>query len=95
MPTGKVNPNVAVVRKKSEADHLRELERSQADEIVRAERVVGAPGRGPAPISLRLSKPLLERLDRIAADQHRTRSNLIQYVLWAYVHQMNEDQSAS
>jgi predicted transcriptional regulator len=33
-----------------------------------------------------MSEPLVERLDRIAAVQHRTRSSLIQHVLWEYVH---------
>jgi len=37
------------------------------------------------PTSLRLSAPLLERLDRIAEAQHRKRSNLIQHILWEYV----------
>lgn len=42
-------------------------------------------GGGGPPISIRLSEPLLERLDRIAARQHRKRSNLIQHILWEYV----------
>ncbi|MEA2689089.1 MAG: CopG-like 1 or ribbon-helix-helix domain, 5 [Candidatus Eremiobacteraeota bacterium] len=39
----------------------------------------------PNPISVRLSAPLLERLDRIAAAEHRKRGNLIQHVLWEFV----------
>ncbi len=38
------------------------------------------------PISIRLSAPLLEQLDRLAETQHRKRSNLIQHILWEYVH---------
>ncbi|HTD33409.1 MAG TPA: ribbon-helix-helix protein, CopG family [Candidatus Elarobacter sp.] len=38
------------------------------------------------PISIRLSAPLIERLDRLAAREHRKRSNLIQHILWEYVH---------
>ncbi len=49
------------------------------------ERVTGKH-RGGAPISLRLSEPLLDRLDHIAQQQRRSRSNLIQYILWAYAH---------
>ena len=45
-----------------------------------------AGGVVPAPISVRLSEPLLERLDRIAAREHRKRSNLIQHILWEFVH---------
>lgn len=50
------------------------------------ERVIGKRVAGSVPTSLRISKPLLERLDRIAIKQHRSRSNLIQHILWAYVH---------
>jgi hypothetical protein len=60
------------------------LERSLEDKVAAAEIVQGA--RHPAsPVSIRLSAPLLERLDRIAATEHRKRSNLIQHVLWEYV----------
>ncbi|MBV9407557.1 MAG: hypothetical protein JO164_01955 [Candidatus Eremiobacteraeota bacterium] len=55
-----------------------------------AEEVRGAPD-PTSPISIRLSTPLLERLDRIAAQQHRKRSNLIQHVLWEYVHAHAQD----
>ena len=81
---------MAIAPKKSEAAHRRELERSQPEEIEKAERVVGKAGTGPVPISMRLSKPLLERLDRIAAREHRKRSNLIQHILWSYVHQVED-----
>ncbi len=81
---------MAVAAKKTESDYLRELERSQPDEIKKAERVVGKAGSGSAPISIRLSKPLLERLDLIAAREHRTRANLIQHILWTYLHQSED-----
>jgi hypothetical protein len=61
------------------------LERSHADQLGSAEIVRSAP-HPTAPISIRLSAPLLERLDRLAEAQHRKRSNLIQHVLWEYVH---------
>jgi hypothetical protein len=77
---------VAVLSKKTEADYLRELGVSQPEEIEKAELSVGKPGAGPPPISIRLSRPLLEALDRIAEREHRKRSNLIQHILWEYVH---------
>ncbi len=40
----------------------------------------------PPPISIRISPPLLEALDRDAKLQHRSRSNLITHILWEYVH---------
>lgn len=54
------------------------------------ERVAGNRAAGSPPISIRLSKPLLERLDGLAQQQHRSRSNLIQHILWAYVHEEPE-----
>jgi hypothetical protein len=80
---------MGVTAKRTEADHLRELERSQPEDIEKAERVEGKANAGPAPISIRLTKPLLDRLDRIAADEHRTRSNLIQHALWTYVNALH------
>lgn len=61
------------------------LDRSHADELRNAEIVRSAP-HPAAPISIRLSAPLLERLERLAQAQHRKRSNLIQHILWEYVH---------
>ncbi len=83
---------MALAAKRTDADHLRELERSQPEEIENAEVVVGKTGTGPSPISIRLSKPLLERLDHIATREHRKRSNLIQHILWNYVHQLEDAQ---
>jgi hypothetical protein len=37
------------------------------------------------PISLRLSAPLLESLERLAVKEHRKRAGLIQHILWEYV----------
>jgi hypothetical protein len=61
------------------------LDRSHADELAGAEIVRSAP-HPSAPVSIRFSAPLLERLDRLAQAQHRKRSNLIQHILWEYVH---------
>jgi hypothetical protein len=60
------------------------LARSHADAIGDAE-LVRAAAPASSPVSVRLSAPLLERLDRIAAAQHRKRGNLIQHVLWEFV----------
>lgn len=64
------------------AEHI--LSRDNADLIDRAE-IVQSSRPSTAPISVRLSAPLLERIDRIAAREHRKRGNLIQYILWEYV----------
>ncbi len=60
------------------------LERSHAAALAEAEAAQPVP-RGLPPISVRLSAPLLERLDRIAVREHRKRGNLIQHALWEYV----------
>jgi hypothetical protein len=73
--------------KKSQAQMSKELARSQPDDVARAE-IVKVP-RSESPVSVRLSAPLLEALDRISQVQHRTRGNLIQHILWEYV-QANE-----
>jgi len=70
--------------KKNAAALDAELERSQPEEIARGERVIGVHSPN-APISVRLSASLLERLDRIAAAEHRSRGNLIQHILWQHV----------
>jgi CopG-like RHH_1 or ribbon-helix-helix domain, RHH_5 len=61
------------------------LERSHADDLSKAEIVPTQPNPS-SPISIRLSAPLIERLDRLAQREHRKRSNLIQHILWEYVH---------
>jgi len=43
------------------------------------------------PTSLRLSAPLLEAIDRLAALEHRKRGNMIQHILWEYVHRNASD----
>jgi hypothetical protein len=75
---------MAASTKRSSAESDAELERSQPEEIARAERFVGERSAN-APISVRLSAPLLERLDRLAEAEHRKRGNLIQHILWQYV----------
>jgi hypothetical protein len=67
------------------------LAKSHADKIGEAEIVRGAANSN-APISVRLSAPLLERLDLIAAAQHRKRGNLIQHALWEFVHSQDKSQ---
>jgi predicted transcriptional regulator len=52
---------------------------------MRAKTVRGEPDPNP-PISIHMSEPLVERLDRIAEAQHRPRSSLIQQILWEYVY---------
>ncbi len=48
--------------------------------------IVQAQARASAPISVRLSAPLLEAIDRLAEQEHRKRGNMIQHILWDYVH---------
>lgn len=60
------------------------LRKSHAEQISKSDVVRGTSYPNP-PISVRLSAPLLERLDRIANTEHRTRGNLIQHILWEYV----------
>lgn len=74
---------MATIAKKSPTQMRQELARSQAEDIERAEIVKGV--RSESPISVRLSAPLLEALDRLAHKEHRKRGNLIQHILWEYV----------
>ena len=76
---------MATAAKKTRRQMLGDLERSQAQDIANAEVVKVRPGRYDAPISVRLSEPLLKRLDRIATKENRKRGNLIQHILWEYV----------
>ena len=69
-------------QKQRGADAL--LSQSQADRIDQAEWVESEPSPN-AQISIPLTPPLLERLDRMAEKQNRKRSNLIQHILWEYV----------
>ncbi|HZY98125.1 MAG TPA: ribbon-helix-helix protein, CopG family [Candidatus Baltobacteraceae bacterium] len=78
---------MALRTKKTEAEHIRDLEKYQDRVIEEADLIVQPRKSGLAPISIRLSEPLLARLDRIASREHRTRSNLIQHILWEYVHE--------
>lgn len=81
---------MAIAAKKSHEHMLRELEKSQAGEIANAEIATGERA-GSQPFSVRLSAPLLERLDRIARRENRKRGNLIQHILWDYVRQHVEE----
>ncbi len=60
------------------------LEQSFADRFDEAEAVQKAPN-PTAPISIRLSAPLLKKIDLLAESQGRTRSNLIQRILWEHI----------
>ena len=60
------------------------FEKSHAHLIDDAEVVAKVPN-PTAPISVRLSPPLLERIDRLARKEGRTRSNLMQRILWEYI----------
>lgn len=78
---------MAVTAKKSKAQILAELEEDRPDEIAEAEVVRGASTK---PVSFRASSPLLAALDRVAEKDRRTRANLIQYVLWQYIHENSD-----
>ena len=81
---------MAGVTRKTEADDIAELEgRSLVGEIGRAEITVNRRSQSSpsaSPFSVRLSPPLLEQLDRLAKKENRKRGNLIQTILWEYVH---------
>lgn len=72
--------------KKTEKEAIADLERSQVKEIGEAEIVVSRRTESAPPFSVRLSASLLERLDRLARKDNRKRGNLIQSILWEYVH---------
>ena len=74
---------MATTTKKTRTDMEAELARSQAADIERAEVVRGS---STHPVTFRASAPLLERLDAQAEKEHRTRANLIQHILWSYIH---------
>jgi predicted transcriptional regulator len=61
------------------------LAKDHSENIRPGERVT-KPVRNPnPPITIRMAPNLLKRLDRLAKAQHRTRSSLLQHVLWEYV----------
>lgn len=60
------------------------MAKDQSENIRLAERARKMPYPTP-PISLRLSAPLLQSLERLATKQHRKRAGLIQHILWEYV----------
>jgi len=77
---------MSVAVRKSEEEAIRSLERVNASEIAEAELVVGRrEATSGSPFSVRLSEPLLDRLDRLAAKDNRKRGNLIQHILWEYI----------
>jgi hypothetical protein len=76
---------MATSLKKTHAQMERELDRSRPERITSGE-IVKKSKWPESPVSVRLSAPLLEALDHMAQQQHRTRGNLIQHILWEYVH---------
>lgn len=62
------------------------LANDRPEDIEQAEIVHGGSHTN-APISIRLSAPLLEAIDRLAAGEHRKRGNMIQHILWEYIRQ--------
>ena len=73
---------------KTLSDHRRAdaiLDEMNAEDMADAQLVTGDPRPGTAGTSVRLSIPLLRILDIMAKEQHRTRSNLIQHILWDFV----------
>ena len=73
---------MAVIPKKSKAQMLKEFERDQSSDIAASAIVRGVNSR---PVAFRASAPLLAALDQVAQNEHRSRGNLIQYILWKYV----------
>jgi hypothetical protein len=81
------------MRRKADAKNT-----DQAESMLAKDRTASIPGpsgvrmkpKHNPPTSIRLSAPLLERLDRLAAAQHRTRGNLIQHILWEHLHALDE-----
>ncbi|HEV3156070.1 MAG TPA: hypothetical protein VGZ00_01865 [Candidatus Baltobacteraceae bacterium] len=69
------------------------LAKDWSDKMEQAEIVRGVP-RVSAPTSIRLSAPLLEAIDRLAAMEHRKRGNMVQHILWEYVNHHSFDNVA-
>jgi hypothetical protein len=76
------------VKRTTDAELFAEGERILAQDMSKFddwERVTtkADPKHNP-PITIRMMPDLVEHLDRIAAAQHRSRSSLIQHVMWEY-----------
>ena len=76
---------MAITAKKSQEQAVRDLENISEDQMAEAEIVVGYREPAGQPFSVRLSAPLLEKIDRLARSENRKRGNLIQHILWRYV----------
>ena len=70
------------------------LAQDRPEDIEQGEIVRGGLLRN-SPTSVRLSSPLLEAIDRLAASEHRKRGNMIQHILWEYVRNHGEVFSGS
>lgn len=75
---------MATMAKKTHKEMETALGRSQSSDIEAAQITRGT---STQPVTFRASSPLLERLDALAEREHRTRANLIQHILWMYVHE--------
>lgn len=79
--------------RKTHEDKIAEAEAILAEDhserIASAQRFKKSPDPDP-PITFRASAPLRQKLDEIARTQHRTRGNLIQHILWTYIHERAE-----
>jgi hypothetical protein len=76
---------MATRTRKTERERIADFERDQSDAIDAGIRVNKSNNFPLPPTSVRLSEPLLQALDRVAASEHRGRSNLIQHILWKYL----------
>lgn len=79
-----------ITKKTSREEMIKRHESGDLDDSGLWQVVTGAPGPAHQPTSIRLSKPLLDVLDQLAQRQHRKRSNLIQHILWEYVHSVDK-----
>jgi hypothetical protein len=80
MSSAKKFAREATIARHEDADYDVFSKKGESD----VERVVGKGAAAP-PVSVRLSKPLLDGLEAVARNEYRSRSNLTQRILWAHV----------
>ena len=71
---------------KSKVEAAEELLADDRPEDIEQAQIVHGEAGALFPTSIRLSAPLVESIDLLARAQHRKRSNMIQYILWEYIH---------
>jgi hypothetical protein len=76
---------------KSKAQVAEALLAGDRPEDIEQAEIVRGGSHISAPTSIRLSAPLLEAIDRLATQEHRKRGNMIQHILWEYVHRNASD----